>query len=157
MVYFLVICNTNGFNINGDVLNRADHDQSNNAVCSLCHIAYSESSQLPFSENLTPCAVCRRSKVPDVLFMTIEPPPGMPITGKGCFIQARVIRTKKDSKGEQSAKDISDCLPFLEYELHKNLLAKMKVKGMNGLFGLHLSVAVGEKVIVGIAVSSSKP
>ena len=47
--------------------------------------------------------------------------------GRGCLIQARVARTKRDMKGELNAKEISDSLPFLEYELHKQLINKMKV------------------------------
>lgn len=121
--------------------------------CGLCHIPYSESS-VPFPVNLVRCHICRRAKVPDVLFMTIEPPINIPITGKGCFVQARVCRMKKDGKGEQNAKEISDSLPFLEYELHRQLLNKLKVKGMNGLFGLKVQVSVGEKMLIGIATGT---
>lgn len=40
--------------------------------------------------------------------MTIEPPNNIPIVGRGCLIQARVCRNKRDSKGEQCAKELSD-------------------------------------------------
>ena len=50
-------------------------------------------------------SICR---VPDILFTTIEPPADLPIVGKGCFIQARICRPKKDSRGEANAKEISD-------------------------------------------------
>lgn len=58
-------------------------------------------------------------------------------TGIGCLIQARVVRTKKDLKGELNAKEISDSLPFLEYELHKQLINKMKVT--KAVFGVYQS------------------
>ncbi|RXG56238.1 C2 domain-containing protein 5 [Armadillidium vulgare] len=45
--------------------------------------------------------------------------------GQGCLIQARVVRSKRDLKGELNAKEISDSLPFLEYELHKQLYQKI--------------------------------
>ncbi|KAM7293620.1 C2 domain-containing protein 5 isoform X1 [Ixodes scapularis] len=118
--------------------------------CKLCHIPYSEVS-VPFQAQLIKCAMCRRSKVPDILFMTIEPPPGMPVTGKSCLIQARVCRNKKDLKGEQNAREISDSLPFLEFELHRQILSKLKLKNMNVIFGLKVQVSVGERVIAGIA------
>jgi hypothetical protein len=80
--------------------------------------------------------VCRCGKVPDVLFTTIELPEGVATTGKGCFLQAYVCRPKRDCRGELNAKEISDGLPFLEYELHRILINKLKVKGMNSIFGL---------------------
>lgn len=75
--------------------------------CTLCHIPYGEIS-VPFPTSLIKCCSCKRARVPDLLFMTIEPPPNLPITGTGCVIQARVCRSKRDSKGEHCAKEISD-------------------------------------------------
>ncbi|XP_033213483.1 uncharacterized protein LOC117170664 [Belonocnema kinseyi] len=122
--------------------------------CSLCHLPYSESS-VPFKVNVTKCAICRRAKVADVLFTTIELPDNVPITGRGCFIQAIVCKCKKDLRGELNAKEISDCLPFLEYELHSLLVNKLKVKGMNAIFGLKVQVSIGEKLIIGMAVGTA--
>lgn len=70
----------------------------------------------------------------------MEPPEGLPVTGRGCLVQAYVCRPKRDTKGELNAKEISDGLPFLEYELHRMLLNKLKVKGMNSIFGLKVSI-----------------
>jgi hypothetical protein len=78
----------------------------------------------------------RRGKVPDVLLTTIELPEGVSTTGKGSLLQAYVCRPKRDCRGELNAKEISDGLPFLEYELHRILVNKLKVKGMNSIFGL---------------------
>ncbi|XP_020286342.1 C2 domain-containing protein 5 isoform X2 [Pseudomyrmex gracilis] len=122
--------------------------------CSLCHLPYSESS-VPFRVNVSKCAICKRAKVPDVIFTTIEVPANIPITGRGCFIQATVCKTKKDLRGELNAKEISDSLPFLEYELHSLLLNKLKLKGMNAIFGLRLQVSVGERFIIGMAVGTA--
>lgn len=82
----------------------------------------------------------RQGKVPDVLITTIEPPEGLLITGRGCLVQAHVFRPKKDCRGELNAKEISDHLPFLEYELHRNLINKLRVKGMNSIFNLKVSI-----------------
>ena len=43
------------------------------------------------------------------------------------MLQAKVLRLKKDLKGENNAKEISDGLPFIEYELHRQLINKLKV------------------------------
>ncbi|EFN71921.1 Uncharacterized protein KIAA0528-like protein [Camponotus floridanus] len=122
--------------------------------CNLCHLPYSESS-VPFRVNVSKCAICKRAKVPDVMFTTIEVPANIPMTGRGCFIQATVCKSKKDLRGELNAKEISDCLPFLEYELHSLLLNKLKIKGMNAIFGLKLQVSVGERFIIGMAVGTA--
>ncbi|XP_037787961.1 uncharacterized protein LOC119583508 isoform X2 [Penaeus monodon] len=130
------------------------HTPPTTPPCTMCHVPYSETS-LPFRVKITKCVVCRKGKVPDVLFTTLEPPAGIPITGRGCLIQARVARPKRDLKGELNAKEISDSLPFLEYELHKQLMNKMKIKGMNALFGLRVRVTVGERLIVGVATATA--
>lgn len=122
--------------------------------CNLCHLPYSENS-VPFRVNASKCAICKRARVPDVMFTTIEVPANIPMTGRGCFIQATVCKNKKDLRGELNAKEISDCLPFLEYELHSLLLNKLKVKGMNAVFGLRLQVSVGERLIIGMAVGTA--
>ncbi|XP_032220728.1 C2 domain-containing protein 5 isoform X2 [Nematostella vectensis] len=122
--------------------------------CGVCHIPYSD-TDLPFPISLSRCNVCRHHKVPDVLFATIEPPMDTCITGKGSLLQARVCRTKKKEKGEANADIVSTVLPFLEYELHQQLINKMKVKGMNALFGLHLQICVGETLLIGIASATA--
>ena len=87
-----------------------------------------------------------------MIFLHLEPPRNqLDIQGRGCLIQgtfdvisdtkirytkdfafiAQVLRPKKDMKGENNAKEISDSLPFVEYELHRQLFNKLKVKGMN--------------------------
>ena len=72
-----------------------------------------------------------------MLIATIEPPQGMNVTGRGCLIQARLCRPKRaESRGDQQAKEVSDGLPFLEYELHRQLINKLRTKGMNSIFGL---------------------
>ncbi|EEB15002.1 conserved hypothetical protein [Pediculus humanus corporis] len=123
-------------------------------ACTVCHIPYSETS-VPFRVNMQKCAVCGRGKVPDVLFTTIDLIDNVPTIGKGSFIHAYVCRPKRDCKGEMNAKEISDGLPFLEYELHRLLINKLKVKGMNTIFGLKVQVSIGEKILIGLATGTA--
>ncbi|XP_052008241.1 C2 domain-containing protein 5-like isoform X5 [Xyrauchen texanus] len=118
--------------------------------CGFCHIPYDELN-IPFPAQLTNCYCCRRYKVPDVLFTTIDLPTEANITGKGCLIQARLCRTKKKAQGEGNATAISNLLPFLEYELHTQLMNKLKLRGMNALFGLRIQISVGETMLLGLA------
>ena len=69
------------------------------------------------------CGGCGRGKVPDILMTTVEPPPGLDIVGQGGLIQvtidqsehsfyhidqsqARVLKQKKDLKGENNAREV---------------------------------------------------
>ncbi|XP_061630196.1 C2 domain-containing protein 5 isoform X3 [Phyllopteryx taeniolatus] len=118
--------------------------------CGFCHIPYDEFN-MPFPAQLTYCFLCRRQKVPDVLFTTIDLPSEAAVSGKGCLIQARLCRLKKRAQGEVNATAISNLLPFMEYELHTQLMNKLKLRSMNALFGLHIQISVGENMLLGLA------
>ncbi|KAL7046610.1 hypothetical protein ACKWTF_002655 [Chironomus riparius] len=145
----------NGEDIN-DVLNNVSANASgNNAIngkhapqsCNICHIPYSRSSIQVGGANIGKCCVCKRGYVPDVILATIELPDNLQVVGTGCLIQATVCRPKRDLRSESNAKEISDGLPFLEYELHRLLINKLKVKGMNGIFRLNVQVTIGDKIM----------
>ncbi|XP_077597699.1 C2 domain-containing protein 5 isoform X15 [Stigmatopora nigra] len=125
-------------------------DELSPSSCSFCHIPYDEFN-MPFPAQLTYCYICRRQKVPDVLFTTIDLPSEAAIAGKGCLIQARLCRLKKRAQGEVNATAISNLLPFMEYELHTQLMNKLKLRSMNALFGLHIQISVGENMLLGLA------
>ncbi|XP_063785462.1 C2 domain-containing protein 5 isoform X10 [Pseudophryne corroboree] len=125
-------------------------EESSPPTCAFCHIPYDELN-MPFPAHLTFCYSCRKQKVPDVLFTTIDLPGDALIVGKGCLIQARLCRLKKKAQAEANATAISNLLPFMEYELHTQLMNKLKLKGMNGLFGLRIQITVGENMLLGLA------
>uniref|UniRef100_A0A8C5PFA3 C2 domain-containing protein 5 n=1 Tax=Leptobrachium leishanense TaxID=445787 RepID=A0A8C5PFA3_9ANUR len=120
------------------------------APCAFCHIPYDELN-MPFPAHLTLCYSCHKHKVPDVLFTTIDLPADTPVVGKGCLIQARLCRLKKKTQAEANATSISNLLPFMEYELHTQLVNKLKLKSMNALFGLRIQITVGETMLLGLA------
>lgn len=118
----------------------------------------------------------RRGYVPDVILSTIELPDDLQVVGTGTLIQACVSRPKRDVRSEQNAKEISDGLPFLgekanakvsknaqtnfylfetEYELHRLLINKLKMKGMNAIFRLNVQVTVGDKMMALIATGTA--
>ncbi|XP_072292115.1 C2 domain-containing protein 5 isoform X4 [Eucyclogobius newberryi] len=133
-------------------LGSTDHrfEEPSPPSCGFCHIPYDELN-MPFPAQLTYCYICRRQKVPDVLFTTIDLPPEAAVTGKGCLIQARLCRLKKKAQGEVNATAISNLLPFMEYELHTQLMNKLKLRSMNALFSLHIQISVGENMLLGLA------
>jgi C2 domain len=96
--------------------------------CSFCHVPYHH-RLAPFNNmKLVPCLLCGKKWVPEVVLATCEPPARLPIRGPGVFVQARVCRSRPPEKnGESDALAVSEALPFLEYELARQLMLKLKV------------------------------
>ncbi|KAL4129215.1 hypothetical protein PRIC2_005225 [Phytophthora ramorum] len=118
--------------------------------CLLCHIPYSR-SLAPFSNmRMVRCGVCGNKWVPEMMIASIEPPAGLAMMGKGTFIQARVCRQRRKGTGDVNATIVSDALPFLEYELYRQLIVKMKVLGVNAVFAFDSQIQVGGSLIVGV-------
>ncbi|KAF2368053.1 hypothetical protein FHG87_001188 [Trinorchestia longiramus] len=120
-------------------------------VCCVCHSPFADAVELPFKVAISKCALCKHGKVTDILLATIEPPPGIPITGRGCLVQARVFKPRREVKGEAFAKEVSDALPFVEYEITKIIINKVRIAGMNAIFGLRVRLSVGERLVVAVA------
>ncbi|ETV98354.1 hypothetical protein, variant [Aphanomyces invadans] len=118
--------------------------------CMMCHIPYSR-NLAPFSNmRMVRCGVCGRKWVPEMLLSSTEPLCGMAITGSGTFIQARVCRQRRRGTGDANATIVSEALPFLEYEMHRQLMAKMRVLGVNALFGFESQVQISGAFVIGI-------
>lgn len=119
------------------------------------HVPYSH-RHAPFSNlKLVPCLLCGKKWVPEVVFSTVEPPEHLPIRGSGVFVQARVCRSRPKAVGETDALAVSDALPFLEYDLARQLMLKLKVLGRNAAFGLKTEVDVGRQLIVSTATATA--
>jgi hypothetical protein len=123
--------------------------------CSYCHVPYHH-RVAPFTNmKLVPCLLCGKKWVPEVVLATCEPPTRLPIRGSGVFIQARVCRTRSPAAGESDALAVSEALPFLEYELARQLMLKLKVLGRNAAFGLKSEVDVGRQLIVSTVTATA--
>uniref|UniRef100_A0AAV1UQN5 C2 domain-containing protein n=1 Tax=Peronospora matthiolae TaxID=2874970 RepID=A0AAV1UQN5_9STRA len=125
-------------------------NQISQSSCLLCHIPYSR-SLAPFSNmRVVRCGVCGNKWVPEMMIASIEPPAGLAMIGRGTFIQARVCRQRRKGTGDVSATIVSDALPFLEYELYRQLIVKMKVLGVNAVFAFDSQIQVGGSLVVGV-------
>jgi uncharacterized protein YbjQ (UPF0145 family) len=114
--------------------------------CACYHIPDDTS---PFSKQDTKCRVCNRGRVPEILLSTCElPNSSSGIFAKQHFIEARIYRPKKRKFGESNGKRISQILPFAEYDLHKQLLYKMKLYHVNAIFNLSYNLAVSDFYII---------
>ena len=123
--------------------------------CSYCHVPYHH-RLAPFTNmKLVPCILCGKKWVPEIILATTEPPSRLPVRGPGVFIQARVCRTRPRATGESDALAVSETLPFLEFDLHRQLMLKLKILGRNAAFSLKSEIDVGSQLIVGTATATA--
>ncbi|KAF9797995.1 hypothetical protein SFRURICE_001189, partial [Spodoptera frugiperda] len=96
--------------------------------CSVAHVPYSPGAG-PYRAELAVCGGCRRARVPTVLLATCAKPSKLVSHAKAITLTAVAARVRRaPPTSEPGARDISDQLPFLEYELHKLLLAKLRMQ-----------------------------
>ncbi|KAK8781339.1 hypothetical protein V5799_017320 [Amblyomma americanum] len=80
-----------------------------------------------------------RSVITDVLYMSCH---------------RKFFQTWLNGVCPEPEKKEADSLPFLEIELHRQIQSKLKLKNMNGIFGLKVQVSIGERLIAGIATGT---
>lgn len=69
--------------------------------------------------------------------------------------KARVCRSRAPELGESDALAVSEALPFLEYELARQLMLKLKVLGRNAAFSLKSEVDVGKTLTVATVTATA--
>lgn len=120
-------------------------------LCCSVHVPYRR-RRAPYEVDLSLCRLCRRRYVPDLILATIDPPPELESAGETCLVEAFVLRPlKKRRENEITASAISSAMPFVEYDLHRQLLYKLRLRGYNAIFGLRYSIAVSGAAIVAVA------
>ena len=122
--------------------------------CRASHITYKR-SETPFPMSLVRCAICKKNYVPEVLLTTIELPSELETVGKGVFIEALVCRQKKLRIGELRANNASESIPFAQYDIHRQLMYKLRMYGMNAVFGLNFQISVGENLMTAVATGTA--
>ena len=97
------------------------------------------------------CLECNKDYVPEIIIASVDPPEGINIIGPPKYIESRIVKLKKNLKGEQHAISVSEKIFFLEYHLHCGLIKKMKFLCKNALFSLRISIVISDDIITGIA------
>ncbi len=120
--------------------------------CSYFHTPYNRKNA-PFSGMLlVPCGICGRKWVPQTILSTIEPPKGITTRGNGMLVEAKVCRVVRRAGGGASTGDahvVSESLPFIEFDLQRQLMLRLKVMCANAVFSLRCHLAVGPSLVVG--------
>jgi len=61
------------------------------------------------------------------------------------------VKRKKTHGAESLAIAVSESVPFLLYDLHRQLAVKLRLKGFNAAFALKVDISVGDSVFMGLA------
>ena len=120
------------------------------SACQACHIPYRR-KKAPFPMSFVRCYCCKKKHVPEILITNVEPLPELETIGEGYYVEAHICRPKKRKEGESNATIVSDSLPFIEYDIHRQLLYKLRIQGLNAIFGLQIQLTIGESLIVAVA------
>ena len=119
--------------------------------CTAVHVPYKR-NLAPFSfMRLVPCAVCRRKWVPEAVLSTTQVPEGLAVRGEPRLLEARVVRQRRRANGEADATKVSEVLPFVEFDLQRQMMLKLKVMGLNAAFGYNSNIRVGANLVVAVA------
>lgn len=92
--------------------------------------------------------------VPEFILSSIEPPESLPTIGTCHLIEARVARvlptSARGGRTENCAEKVSMMIPFLLYDLHRQLLLKMRFMQVNTAWALFTQIKIGERLVVGL-------
>lgn len=124
--------------------------EESHSGCYPCHIPFKQSSS-PYPMKFNHCNICKKRFVPEILLASIEPPPGIQVLGKGVHLEAHVCRAKRKLQGEADANQLAELIPFLEYDLHKQIVMKLRLLGLNAVFKFETQIREGDNVIIGFA------
>jgi hypothetical protein len=110
--------------------------------------------------NLYKCLSCGDRYVPEIIIATINPPDGLQIIGKPQLIEARAMKVQiNKSRNSRQKEDkfinYSDQVFLIEYDLHRQLLSKLKLHGKNALFCYRTSIKVNGTSITGLATGTA--
>lgn len=124
--------------------------------CYSVHVPY-KYNEAPFSfMRLVPCCSCGKAWVPETILSTTEPSHALAIRSHGQLMEARVCRTRQSSTtGETDAVYISNVLPFVEFQIQRQIMFKLKVLGLNAAFGYSSNIQVGRDIVVATATCTA--
>jgi hypothetical protein len=101
------------------------------------------------------CAMCGKHHVPEIVLSTSQPPDGLDVLGAGTLIEAHVCRYKKIRPGESRPAIISEAIPFAQYDIHRQLMYKLRIQGLNAVFGLKVQFQLGESLLTLVATGTA--
>ncbi|PJF17466.1 hypothetical protein PSACC_02716 [Paramicrosporidium saccamoebae] len=120
--------------------------------CAFCHLPRRKAIQRTVMANSSTCNICRKMLVPEMLLATTELTSDVEVFRDQRLVESfvcRPLRRKKD--GEPTAATVSLNLPFVEYDLYRQLQFKLRYYGFNAVFGLRYQILASDTMIVALA------
>eukprot|EP00300_Choanocystis_sp_HF-7_P021314 c20763_g6_i2.p1 GENE.c20763_g6_i2~~c20763_g6_i2.p1 ORF type:complete len:914 (-),score=206.49 c20763_g6_i2:127-2814(-) len=122
-------------------------------ACASCHLPQASAS-VP-SVAVHSCSFCGQP-VPEIILSTIEPPNNTVCVGPSHVIEARVTKSKKHERmDEANAQLVSDMLPFLEYDVHRQLMLRLRVGQYNAAFGVTFQISISDDRVIVMATATA--
>ncbi|EUD66830.1 hypothetical protein C922_02815 [Plasmodium inui San Antonio 1] len=115
-----------------------------NSSCVYLHYASDD-----IERNTVLCRVCNEASVPKILISSASVPQNVAVIGNGFLISAFVVYPLKKHYGEYLASEISEIFPFLELNLHKQIICKLLVNGFNSIFDYNLKLCFNQNYLFG--------
>ncbi|CRG98795.1 conserved Plasmodium protein, unknown function [Plasmodium relictum] len=110
---------------------------------------YLHYSSNEIENNKVLCRMCNEAFVPKIFISSSNIPEDLAIIGNGFLISAFVVYPLKKHYGEYLASEISEILPFLELNLHKQIICKLLVNGFNSIFDYNLKLCFNHNYLFG--------
>lgn len=124
--------------------------------CSACHLPYKR-ARSPFPGAFSWCRLCQRRHVPEVIFSTADLPHELDCLKERTLIEAYVTRSLGEGEHDNpipasaAAISLSTVLPFVEYDLHRQLLYRLRLVGANAVWSLNYRLVLHSGHVVAIA------
>ncbi|KAI4840453.1 hypothetical protein MKS88_001178 [Plasmodium brasilianum] len=119
-------------------------NSTKNVNCVYLHYSSDE-----IENNKVICRVCNEATVPKIFISSSNVPQNLAVIGNGFLISAFVVYPLKKYHGEHLASEISEILPFLELNLHKQIICKLLVSGFNSIFDYNLKLCFNQNYLFG--------
>lgn len=113
------------------------------AYCKILHAPYDHRTA-PYPMRLKKCNICRNRYVPEVIFTTLDLPPQIARSSSSELMEAFTSYDLKwkCTKSNASPASFSEVIPFMQYDIHKQFLCKMRLFGFNAIHCLNTQITI---------------
>lgn len=128
---------------------------SKDTFCKILHAPYDHKSA-PYPMRLKKCNICRSRYVPEIIFTTLELSLEIARSSRSQLIQAFTSYELggKYSKSGANPTAFSEVMPFMQYDMHRQFLCKMRLFGFNAIHCLDTQITVSGTSITAISTGT---
>ena len=135
-----------------DMFYHLKREQVHQKLCTLTHMLAAGSQG--DTDDVHLCGICHRKEVPEVLLITCDVPNETIVESLPKLLEVRVLKAKPSNRGVELAQVVSQALPYIEYTLHRQLLFKLKLWGLNAAAHVKVSIRISDTLILGTCTAT---